>query len=88
MRPYPNKRTLCTRIFFCIPLVMTLKVGAVVRITDCDRLPRVHRAQSKDGVCVGAGNLHNLHSISVSSKLEILLGHLPGSWGNSHDSQT
>lgn len=67
---------------------MTFEVGAIIHVIDCDRLPRVHRAQSKDGVCVGAGDLHNLHSISISPKLEIVLGDLPGSWGNSHGLQT
>jgi hypothetical protein len=60
---------------------MTLEVGTIIHVIDCNRFPRVHHAQSKDGVCVGARDRHNLHSISVSSKLEVVLGHLPGSWG-------
>ena len=29
-RPYPNKRTLCTRFFFCIPLDMPLAHYALI----------------------------------------------------------
>ena len=75
---WPIKGTLrrkwrAIRIASCTSTLMTLEVGAIISVVDCDRLPGVHCAQSKDGVCMSAGHRHNLHSASVNSQCGILL---------------
>ena len=39
MRPYPNKTTLCTRIFFCVPLVSATGVDQSTESKDKAQAP-------------------------------------------------
>ena len=74
MRPYPNKRTPCTRFFFCIPLENSLKiVNNNYRSTSQLSIPIHNTKREMSTDCYFVGRMSTTKLQSVDLKIQVSL---------------